>query len=296
MELIKNTNFDFLGKRKFFYVFSISIIIIGLIFMTIKGEKNFGVDFVGGDLLNIEFNQKTDIVNLRNTIGETKIKGSFTVQELGTESKKFIIRLPQNTSNIVLKKLEEKFGNNFIVKGKSIISPSMSISLRKKSIKAFLIGLIGILIYLTIRFEFKFAVGATVAIFHDILIVISILVLSGKQIDGLVIASLLTIAGYSVNDTVVIFDRIRENLRKTRSTDYISIFNKSINETLSRTILTVLTTIFVVLSIFFFGGETLHTFSFCLLIGFIFGTYSSIFIASAIVIDWVKKSSSRIKL
>lgn len=296
MELIKNTNFDFLGKRKFFYVFSSLIIIIGFIYMIIRGEKNFGVDFVGGDLLNIEFNQKTDIVSLRKIIGETNIKGSFIVQELGTEGKNFVIRLPQNTSDLVLEKLKEKFGDNFIIKGKSIVSPSMSISLRKKSIKAFLIGLIGILIYLTIRFEFKFAVGATIAIFHDILIVLSILALTNRQIDGMVIASLLTIAGYSVNDTVVIFDRIRENLRKTRSTDYITLFNKSINETLSRTVLTVLTTLFVVVTIFLFGGEVLRNFSFCLLVGFIFGTYSSIFIASAIVIDWAKKSSSRLKL
>ena len=295
MEIIKNPNFDFMGKRRIFYVFSSLIIIVGLIMLFVRGEKNFGVDFVGGDLLNIEFSQKTDVVNLRSIIQETNI-GSFTVQELGTEGKNFVIRLPQKTSDIVLEKLKEKFGDTFSIKGKSIISPSMSVSLRKKAIKAFLIGLIGILIYLTFRFEFKFAVGATVAIFHDILAVLSILALTGKQIDGMVIAALLTIAGYSVNDTVVIFDRIRENLRKTRSTDYIGIFNKSINETLSRTILTILTTLFVVLSIFFFGGETLHTFSFCLLVGFVFGTYSSIFIASAIVIDWVKKSSSRLKL
>jgi len=295
MEIIKNPNFDFLGKRKICYIFSSLIIIVGLIMLFIKGEKNFGVDFVGGDLLNIEFSQKTDVVNLRNIIEETKI-GSFTVQELGTEGKNFIIRLPQKTGDIVIEKLKEKFGDSFTIKGKSIISPSMSVNLRKKAIKAFLIGMIGILIYLTFRFEFKFAVGATIAIFHDILIVLSILALTGKQIDGMVIAALLTIAGYSVNDTVIIFDRIRENLRKTRSTDYITIFNKSINETLSRTILTVLTTIFVALTILFFGGETLHTFSFCLLIGFIFGTYSSVYIASGIVIDWLRRSSSRLKL
>jgi len=295
MELIKNPNINFLGKRKIFYILSSVIIIVGLISIILKGEKNFGVDFVGGDLLKIEFNQPPDIVKLRKIIEEIKVR-TFTVQELGTERREFIIRLPQNTSENVIKKLEENFGKTFLIKGKSIISPSMSITLRKKAIKAFLIGIIGILIYLTFRFEFKFSVGATVAIFHDILVVLSILSLTGKQIDGIVIAALLTIAGYSVNDTVIIFDRIRENLRKTRSTDYITIFNKSINETLSRTILTLLTTLFVVLSLFLFGGETLKTFSFCLLIGFIVGTYSSIFIASSIVIDWTKRSSSRIKI
>lgn len=295
MEIIKKTKFDFIGKRKIGYVFSSLIIILGLIVLLIKKEKVFGVDFTGGDLLNIEFEEKTSIVDIRNNINEMKI-GAFTVQELGTEGKKFLIRLPQNTSDKVIEKMKERFGENFIVKGKSIISPSMSLSLRKKAIKAFLIGLVGILIYLSFRFEFKFAVGATVAIFHDILIVISILVLAGKQIDGLVLAALLTIVGYSVNDTVVIYDRIRENLRKTRSTNYIEVFNKSINETLSRTILTILTTLFVVITIFLFGGETLHNFAFCLIIGFIFGTYSSIFIASSIVIDWLNRSSSKIKL
>ncbi|MCM8785368.1 MAG: protein translocase subunit SecF [Candidatus Omnitrophica bacterium] len=295
MELIKTTNFNFMGKRKFFYFFSLLIIIFGIPFMIIRGEKNFGVDFVGGDLINIEFNQKIDVANLRKTIAQENI-GSFTVQELGTEGKNYIIRLPQKTSDLVLERLKNNFGENFIIKGKSIISPSMSISLRKKAIKAFLIGLIGILIYLTIRFEFKFAVGAVVALFHDILVVLSILVMTGKQIDGMVIAALLTIIGYSVNDTVVVFDRIRENARKTRTTDYIALFNKSINETLSRTILTGLTTIFVVLCLFFFGGESLHTFSFCLLLGIVFGTYSSIFIASAIVVDWLKRSSVRLKI
>lgn len=295
MEIIKGTNFDFIGKRRFFYIISSLVIIFGMIFLFKNGKKNFGVDFVGGDLLNVEFKEKTDVVNLRKIIGELKI-GNYTVQELGQEKKNFIMRLPANTSEIVIEKLKEKFGDNFEIKGKSVVSPSMSVSLRKKAVKAFLIGLIGILIYLTIRFEFKLAAAATIAIFHDILFVISIVVLSGKQIDSLVLAALLTIAGYSVNDTVVIFDRIRENLRKTRSDDYFTIFNKSINETLSRTILTVLTTLFVVLTIFLFGGETLHTFSFCLLVGFIIGTYSSIFIASAIVIDWVRKTSSRIRI
>ncbi|MCX7916561.1 MAG: protein translocase subunit SecF [bacterium] len=295
MELIKNTNINFLDKRKYWYIFSLLIIIAGMFLITLKGEKNFGVDFVGGDLINIEINRKTDVQSLRKIINEIKI-GSFTVQELGIEGKNFIIRLPQNTSDRVIEKLKENFGEGILIKGVSVVSPSMSITLRKKAIKAFLIGLIGILIYLTIRFEFRFAVAATIAIFHDILVVLSFLAFTGKQIDGFVLAALLTIAGYSVNDTVVIFDRIRENLRKTRSTDYLTIFNKSINETLSRTILTVLTTLFVVLTIFFFGGETLHTFAFCLIVGFIFGTYSSIFIASAIVIDWLKKSSARLKL
>lgn len=295
MEIIKNPNINFLGKRKFAYIFSLLLIIAGIVSLFMRGEKNWGVDFIGGDLLNVEFHQPTDVVKIRQIIGQLQI-GNFTVQSVGYEGKNFIIKSPPNTSKLIVEKLKENFGENFIVKGQSTISPSMSISLRKKALKAFFIGLIGILIYLTIRFEFRFAVGATIAIFHDILVVVGLLALLNRQIDATVIAALLTIAGYSVNDTVIVFDRIRENLRKTRSTDYDTIFNKSINETLSRTVLTVLTTLFVVITIFLFGGETLKNFALSLIFGFIFGTYSSIFIASAIVIDWTKKSLHRFKI
>jgi len=170
------------------------------------------------------------------------------------------------------------------------------VTLRKKSLFAFLVGIIGILIYLTIRFEFHFATCATISIFHDLLIILAILAFSGKSIDGTIIAALLTIAGYSVNDTVVVFDRVRENIRKTRSKNYFELFNLSINETISRTLLTGLSVIVVVILLFFFGGEPLKDFAYTLFFGFIFGTYSSIFVASAILVDWQKKSAFRLNL
>jgi preprotein translocase SecF subunit len=156
--------------------------------------------------------------------------------------------------------------------------------------------MIGILFYITVRFEFRFAVAATLAIFHDMFFVVAVLAITNQQIDATVIAALLTIAGYSVNNTVIIFDRVRENLRKTRSDDYFTLFNKSINETLTRTILTTLTTLFVVFLLYLVGGETLRIFSFSLLVGLIIGTISSLFIASAIIFDWHKWKPHRFKV
>ncbi|MCK9266634.1 protein translocase subunit SecF [bacterium] len=286
MELIKSTNFDFVGKRRIAYIFSLIVILTGLIFFGIKGKDNFGVDFVGGDMMDIEFSKSCSATDVREVIRTLNI-GTYSVQVLGTDGKSFIIKSGPNTHETILEALREKYGEEgFAVKSSSLVSPSMSTTLRKKALYAFIAGMLGILLYLTIRFEFRFAVGATVAIFHDMLFVVAVLALTKKQIDATAIAALLTIAGYSVNDTVVIYDRVRENIRKYRDNDYVAVFNRSINETLSRTVLTVLTTLFVVVCLFFFGGETLHIFSFALLIGFVIGTYSSIFIATSLLIDW----------
>ncbi|MGC8805655.1 MAG: protein translocase subunit SecF [Candidatus Ratteibacteria bacterium] len=296
MELIKNTRIDFIGRRKWAYLFSLVIIVIGMTMFGLKGKANFGIDFIGGDIVQIRLSQPGSVAVVRKEIENLNIP-EITVQEVGTEHNEFIIKSPPATSDRILATLETKFGKeNIQTLAKSVISPSMSVTLRKRALTAFFAGLVGILLYLTIRFEFHFAVCATIAIFHDLLIVIAILALSNKIIDGTIIAALLTIAGYSVNDTIVIFDRVRENLRKTRSKNYVEIFNLSINETLSRTVLTVLTVIFVDIMLFIFGGEPLKNFAYTLLFGFFFGAYSSIFIASAILIDWQRKSAFRFKL
>ncbi|MBN1446084.1 MAG: protein translocase subunit SecF [Candidatus Omnitrophica bacterium] len=299
MELIKNAHFDFLGKRKIAYIFSCAVIIWGMVVFGLRGKENFGVDFIGGDMLNIEFGETVSAAEIREDLKNLNI-GYYSVQALGTEVREFIIKSAPGTSGRIIEFLEGEqagtAGKSFTVKGESFVAASMSVSLRKRALYAFLAGIIGILLYLTMRFEFRFAVGATLAIFHDMLFVVAILTLTKKQIDASVIAALLTVAGYSVNDTVVIFDRIRENIRKTRSTDYAVIFNESINETLSRTILTALTTMFVVFLLFFVGGEALHVFSLVLLIGIGIGTYSSTFVASAVLIDWHKLSPHKFKV
>lgn len=296
MGLIKNPNIDFIGKRKWPYIFSLVVIVVGMTVFGFRGRANFGVDFVGGDLVQIKFALTSSVAKVREDLKKLNIP-EITVQEIGTQQNEFIIKSPPGTSDKIIGALETVYGKeNVEVLAKSEISPSMSVALRKKALTAFFVGLVGILLYLTIRFEFHFAVCATIAIFHDLLVVIAILALSKKVIDGTIIAALLTIAGYSVNDTIVIFDRIRENLRKTRSKNYAELFNQSINETLSRTVLTVLTVIVVDILLFIFGGEPLKNFAYTLLFGFFFGAYSSIFVASAILIDWQKSAAFRFRL
>lgn len=284
MEFIKKSNFDFIGKRKIAYIFSIVVIVWGMVVFGVRGRENFGVDFIGGDMLNVEFAQSTSAAEIRKMIGRLNI-GYYSVQSLGVEGKEFIIKSGPGTSERLIEVLTET-GKNVTIKSRSFVAPSMSVDLRKKAIYAFIAGLLGILLYLTFRFEFRFAVGATVAIFHDMLFALAVLALAKKQIDASVVAALLTIAGYSVNDTVVIYDRIRENIRKTRNDDYYKLFNDSINQTLRRIILTSLTTLCVVCILFFAGGEALHVFSLTLLIGFVIGVYSTVFIATSLLIDW----------
>ena len=288
MDIIKKTNIDFISKRKAAYVGFFFLILAGLVAFSMRGRQNFGVDFVGGEMMNIEFSTGTDVSEIRDILGNLNI-GYYSVQELGENGKSFIIKSGFGTIEKILGEFGSRYGSeSFTIKGQSQVSPSMSTTLRNKALFAFIAGMIGILLYITIRFEFRFAVGATLAIFHDMLFVLAILAITRKQIDATVIAAFLTIAGFSVNDTVVIFDRIRENIRKHRGDDYTAVFNNSINETLSRTILTGLSTIVVVLCLFFLGGETLHVFSLSLLIGFIIGTYSSVFVATSMLIDWHK--------
>jgi preprotein translocase SecF subunit len=296
MELIKKTNFDFLSYRKYFYIISLTIIIAGIISFALRGKKNFGPDFIGGDLLQIQITSPVSSATIRNYL-QPLDKFQIRVQTVGSLHNQFIIRSLPNTSSIILTQLQDTIGaSNIKVLSNSVISPTMSTTLRNKALIAFFIGLIAILIYIAIRFEFHFGITATIATFHDLLIVMAFMALAGKTFDSTLIAALLTIAGYSTNDTIVIFDRIRENIRKTRSTNYMEVFNKSINETLSRTTLTVCTVVFVDLALFFFGGEALHDFAYALLIGFVVGAYSSIFIASALIISWQKKNPFKIKL
>jgi preprotein translocase SecF subunit len=296
MELIKKTNFDFLGKRKVWYLFSGVIILAGISVFIMRGNANFGVDFIGGDLLQVRFKTPTSVAVVRGELDKLGIS-DITVQEIGTAGNEYVIKSPPQTSARIVERLNSIMTQSGVeVLGESQVSPAMSSALKKRALLAFFGGLFGILLYLTVRFEFHFAACATIATFHDLLFVIAIIAFSRKAIDGPIIAALLTIAGYSVNDTIVIFDRIRENVRKTRSTNYQAVFNQAINETLSRTVLTVLTVLFVDLLLFLLGGEALRNFAYTLLFGFILGAYSSIFIASALLIDWQRRTGFKIKI
>lgn len=284
-----------MGKRGIFFTFSLLITVGGLIVTFWRGPNLLSEDFTGGYLTQLQFSQPIDVGEIR-TLLISRGYSDVALQKVGEQGTKIIIKTKKGGSEII-SIIKETFPNQAVeVLGEEQISPTMGETIRKQTILGCLVALVGILIYIAARFEFRFAVGAIVAIVHDLLVALAFLALTGRQIDSLVIAVFLTILGYSVNDTVIIFDRIRENLRGLRKIeDPTAIFNRSINETLSRTTITVLTVLLVTLCLFIWGGPVLNNFSFVLLVGFITGTYSSIFIASAVVIAWEKKSPHRFR-
>ncbi|MCX5642670.1 MAG: protein translocase subunit SecF [Candidatus Omnitrophica bacterium] len=287
--------FDFMGKRGIFFTLSLCITVGGLIVTFWRGPSLLSEDFTGGYLSQLQFSQPIDVGEIR-TLLITRGYSDVSLQRVGEQSTRIIIKTKKGGGEII-PIIKEAFPNQAVeVLGEEQISPTMGQTIRKQTIIGCLVAMLGILVYIAARFEFRFAVGAIVALIHDLLVALALLAITGRQVDSLVIAAFLTILGYSVNDTVIIFDRIRENLRGLRKVeDPTAIFNRSINETLSRTTITVLTVLLVTLCLFIWGGPVLNNFSFVLLVGFITGTYSSIFIASAIVIAWEKKSPHRFR-
>ena len=290
MEFIKpGVNIDFIGKRKIFISISIALILIGLISIIVRGGLKYGIDFAGGTIIQVKFKKKITIGELRKVIK----KG--TIQNFGDTGDEFLIRYPLTKADTeklqqdLKLKLTKSFGkNSFEIRRVEMVGPKIGKDLRRKGVIAVIISLIGILIYVTIRFEFRFALGAVLALFHDVLITLGIFSILNKEFDLTVLAAFLTIVGYSLNDTIIVFDRIRENMNKYLKTKFPTIINRSVNETLSRTILTSGTTFFVVLALFLFGGGVIHDFALALLIGIIVGTYSSIYIASPLVLLFEK--------
>ena len=290
MEFIKpGVNIDFIGKRKIFISISIALILIGLISIIVRGGLKYGIDFAGGTIIQVKFKKKVTIGELRKVIK----KG--TIQNFGDTGDEFLIRYPLTKADTeklqqdLKLKLTKSFGkNSFEIRRVEMVGPKIGKDLRRKGVIAVIISLIGILIYVTIRFEFRFALGAVLALFHDVLITLGIFSILNKEFDLTVLAAFLTIVGYSLNDTIIVFDRIRENMNKYLKTKFPTIINRSVNETLSRTILTSGTTFFVVLALFLFGGGVIHDFALALLIGIIVGTYSSIYIASPLVLLFEK--------
>lgn len=289
VELIKsNVNIDFLGKSKMFFIVSGALIVLSLFFIFTKGF-NYGIDFAGGTVVQIKFEKTPDLDKLRNSFKDLNL-GEMVIQTFG-EPNDILIRVEKTniglkeTADAIQKKIKEVSGDQkIVIERVEQVGPQVGGQLKKKAIMATIYSLIGILIYVSLRFEFIFSIGAVIALFHDVIITLGIFSLFGKEITLPVVAAILTIVGYSLNDTIVVFDRIRENLKNSsgRITLY-ELMNKSINETLSRTILTSGTTLLAVLALYLFGGEVIKGFSFALLIGIIIGTYSSIGIASALV-------------
>ena len=293
IELIKNTNINFLGKRNIAFVVSGILSVIGIIavIQIATGHANLGIDFAGGTAIQFKFEKPVALHDIRLALEAGGLK-DFDLQDLPSENK-ILIRVKKidhklgQVSETITSVLSQKVPDNkYVVDSITEIGPKVGGRLRADAARAVAVAIIGILIYVAFRFQFKFGVGATVATFHDVLAVLGMFFIMGREINLILVTALLTIAGYSLTDTVVVFDRIRENLKLKQKESVEAVMNTSINEVLSRTIITSTTVLLTSIALFFFGGEVLHDFSLAMIMGVVVGTFSSIFVASPIVLIW----------
>ena len=269
-----------------FNIVSITLVVISLLFLVFKG-LNFGIDFKGGTLIELRSSDsKINVSSLRDNLNQINL-GDVSVKNFGNE-KDFLIKFENSNNKNVIEEiktnLDKSFGNNFSFRRVENVGPKVSAELLKSGVIAISVALMLMLVYIWIRFEWQFSLGAILALFHDVIVTLGLFSLFELEINLSIIAAILTIVGYSMNDTVVIFDRVRENLRKYSDIKIYELTNISINETLSRTLITSITTLLALLSIFFFGGEILKGFSLAMIFGVVFGTYSSIYIANTILV------------
>lgn len=294
MELIKpGTAFNFVERMKLAFFISLALIVISALSLIIHKGPNLGIDFAGGTLVQIQFKEQTSVNDIRNQLKTINL-GNSIIQRFGYhDNNEFLIKTERSSSE--LKGLEGMIEDalktaypegSFEIRRVEVVGPKVGKDLRQKGMLAMLYAMAGILIYITWRFEFRYAIGAIIALIHDVIITVGIFSILDKEFTLPIIAALLTIIGYSLNDTIVVYDRIRENFRSQRRQTLKQIINDSINQTLSRTILTSGTTLLVIGALFFLGGAVIHDFAFALLVGVIIGTYSSIFIASSTVLAW----------
>lgn len=293
IELIKNPNINFLGKRYIAFVISGIFSIIGIVAIVqiATGHANLGIDFAGGTAIQLKFEKPVVLHEVRVALENSGLK-DLDLQDLPSENK-VLIRVKKSelelgkVSDTITGTLTQKFPDNpYVVDSTTAIGPKVGGRLRADAAKAVAVAVIGILIYVAFRFQFKFGVAATIATFHDVLAVLGLFFIMGREINLILVTALLTVAGYSLTDTVVVFDRIRENLKARQRESVEAVMNISINEVLSRTIITSTTVLLTSIALFFFGGEVLHDFSLAMIMGVIIGTYSSIFVASPIVLLW----------
>ncbi|RQW82874.1 MAG: protein translocase subunit SecF [Geobacter sp.] len=296
MQIIGKTKFDFIGKRKISFTISSIIAIIGIVAIVqiSRGATNMGIDFTGGTALQLKFEKPIALQDARKALSREGMEVSL--QEI-TDGNKLLIKVGKTTlaTGVVAETVENVFkkeftANPFIVESSTEIGPSIGEKLRKDTLVAIVVAMFGIILYIAWRFDLKFGIAAALATFHDVLAILAIFYILDKEVNLLLITAVLTIAGYSLTDTVVVFDRIRENMHKNMKESLATVFNLSINEVLSRTIITALTTLLAALSLFLFGGEVIHDFSFALVVGILVGTYSSIFVASPLVVLWENRA------
>jgi len=295
LELIKKPNIDFIGKKYITLIVTGTLSIIGIIaiIQIAMGKANMGIDFAGGTEIQLKFENPIDLQIVRAALESGGIKG-FELQDVPAENR-VLIKTKQSEGDLskiadsITSVLNQNMSSHkYVIDATTAIGPKVGTKLRDDAIKAIVMATIGILIYVAVRFKFQFGVGATIATIHDVLAILGIFYLMGKEINLIVVSALLTIAGYSLTDTVVVYDRIRENLKMQFKEPLPNVINNSINEVLSRTIITSLTVFMAAAALFFLGGEVIHDFAFAILLGVIVGTYSSIFVASPILLLWKK--------
>jgi preprotein translocase subunit SecF len=291
-----NTNFDFIGRRHLLVAISLGLVALSLLLVLVRGPK-LGIDFAGGSLVHVRFAAVTETQAVRQALGSTL--EAVDIQNVGREQTEFLIRLPltgeesESVNKKVTTALAQSFGTDKVeILRVEAVGPRVGEALRQKAILAVVFATLMMGVYIWIRFEWRFGVGAAVALFHDVVLTTGTLVLLGYEFDLTIVAALLTVVGFSVNDTVIVSDRIRENRSKDRRAPLAEIVNRSINETLSRTALTTGTAVLVVSTLYLLGGAVIHGFAFALLVGFLVGTYSSIFIASPIVLFFEPKAAA----
>lgn len=289
--LDKKTNFDFMGKRKIAFVLSAVLIVLSIAALVTR-DLNFGLDFTGGTLIEVSYPSAPEISDVRSNLSDAGMDDAV-VQTFGAADE-IVVRIPPRDdeaesdaelSTIVLAALQQGVEGEVAMRRVEFVGPQVGDELTEQGILAVVYALIGIFLYVMIRFQWRFSVGAVAALVHDILITMGILAVVQVEFDLTVVAALLAVIGYSLNDTIVLFDRIRENFPKLRKANSLEVVNKSVNETLSRTLMTSVTTLLVLIALFIFGGEIINAFAFTLIVGVLVGTYSSIYVASTTLLE-----------
>ncbi len=291
LQIFVDAKYDFVGKRRWFYVASLSAVVVALLSIVVHRGLNYGIDFTGGTLVQVRYDKPVTVGQVRQGLDELKL-GSAVIQQFG-DAREYLIRLPESeqkteeTSSRIQAALARKAGGQVEIRRVEFVGPQVGRDLQFQALYAVLAGMVGILIYVAIRFDLRGGVISIVALAHDVIVTLGALSITNREMSLPVLAALLTIVGYSINDTIVVFDRIRESrgrgLRKGQS--LADLVNGAINQTLSRTLLTSFTTFLAAFVLYLFGGEVLHDFAFALVIGVVTGTYSSV-AAATLVMDW----------
>jgi preprotein translocase subunit SecF len=288
--LNRSTHIDFMSRRKLAFVLSAALMVLSVVILATRG-LNFGLDFTGGMLIEVSYPSAPQISEVRANLENAGLEDAV-VQTFGTASD-IVVRLPPRDeeesdaklSTVVLAALQQDVDGDIVMRRVEFVGPQVGEELTEQGILAVVYALIGIFLYVMFRFQWRFSVGAVAALIHDVLISMGILSALQVEFDLTVVAALLAVIGYSLNDTIVLFDRIRENFPRLRKGTPIEVVNTSVNETLSRTVMTSMTTLLVLIALFIFGGEIIHSFAFTLIVGVIVGTYSSIFVASTTLLQ-----------